>query len=63
MRSTDSQTEVNVGTRAEVHLPVQVGSSCVLVGQLEPRIRHHLVNIGTLVGIRLKKLLQETDGG
>lgn len=41
----------------DFHLPVEVRSACVLVRQLEPGIRHHLVNIGTFVGIRLEKLL------
>ena len=43
-------------------LPVEVRGSCVLVGQLQPWIGHHLMDIGTLVGIRLEKLLQKTDG-
>lgn len=43
-------------------LPVEVRCPCVLVGQLQPGISHHLVDIGTLVGIWLKKLLQKTDG-
>lgn len=60
------KTSSNLGRRTcrstDLHLPVEVRSACVPVRQLEPRIRHHLVNIGTLVGIWLEKLLQETDG-
>lgn len=45
-----------------VCLPVEVRCPRVLVGQLQPGIGHHLMDVGTFVGIRLKKLLQKTYG-
>lgn len=42
-----------------VDLPVEVGSSGVFIGQLQPGVRHHLVDIWTFVGVRFKKFLQQ----